>query len=168
MLQPNPRRWCRPCQGAIPGRTAVRLAPRCSGVGAELVPRAFTGLERGDVFLAGSYRCAKRLRPFLISHSLLDQIPEMFADSNENETVFAPVVQAGMEALKVRRPLLSLLPCSLSGHARRAVPCGRPAAVTAVPMRLRSKLPRPGGLPAHIPARLLSGFPARLLPLAFM
>lgn len=36
-----------------------------------------------------------------VSCSLLDQIPEMFADSSENETVFAPVVQAGMEALKV-------------------------------------------------------------------
>ncbi|XP_074088953.1 protein transport protein Sec24C isoform X1 [Macrotis lagotis] len=32
--------------------------------------------------------------------SLLDQIPEMFADTRETETVFAPVVQAGMEALK--------------------------------------------------------------------
>ncbi|XP_054998055.1 protein transport protein Sec24D isoform X1 [Sorex araneus] len=35
-----------------------------------------------------------------VIHNLLDQIPDMFADSNENETVFAPVVQAGMEALK--------------------------------------------------------------------
>lgn len=35
-----------------------------------------------------------------VIHNLLDQIPEMFADSGENETVFAPVVQAGMEALK--------------------------------------------------------------------
>lgn len=33
--------------------------------------------------------------------SLLDQIPEMFADTRETETVFAPVIQAGMEALKV-------------------------------------------------------------------
>ncbi|XP_075466745.1 protein transport protein Sec24C isoform X3 [Ascaphus truei] len=32
--------------------------------------------------------------------SLLDQIPEMFADTRETETVFAPVVQAGLEALK--------------------------------------------------------------------
>jgi len=32
----------------------------------------------------------------------LDQIPEMFADTNESETIFAPVIQAGMEALKVR------------------------------------------------------------------
>jgi hypothetical protein len=30
----------------------------------------------------------------------------MFADSNENETVFAPVIQAGMEALKVSSDLL--------------------------------------------------------------
>ncbi|XP_037062947.1 protein transport protein Sec24D isoform X4 [Peromyscus leucopus] len=35
-----------------------------------------------------------------VIHNLLDQIPEMFANSNENETVFAPVIQAGMEALK--------------------------------------------------------------------
>ncbi|KAB1282419.1 Protein transport protein Sec24D [Camelus dromedarius] len=38
-----------------------------------------------------------------VIHNLLDQIPEMFADSNENETVFAPVIQAGMEALKTRK-----------------------------------------------------------------
>ncbi|KAH0615945.1 hypothetical protein JD844_026615 [Phrynosoma platyrhinos] len=35
-----------------------------------------------------------------VIHNLLDQIPEMFADTNESETVFAPVIQAGMEALK--------------------------------------------------------------------
>ncbi|XP_035745533.1 protein transport protein Sec24D [Egretta garzetta] len=32
--------------------------------------------------------------------NLLDQIPEMFADTNEGETILAPVIQAGMEALK--------------------------------------------------------------------
>ncbi|XP_018080912.1 protein transport protein Sec24C isoform X3 [Xenopus laevis] len=32
--------------------------------------------------------------------SLLDQIPELFADTRETETVFAPVIQAGLEALK--------------------------------------------------------------------
>ncbi|NXS81622.1 SC24C protein, partial [Erpornis zantholeuca] len=32
--------------------------------------------------------------------SLLDQVPEMFADTRETETVFAPVIQAGLEALK--------------------------------------------------------------------
>lgn len=37
-----------------------------------------------------------------LSHSLLDQIPELFTDTNESETIFAPVIQAGMEALKVR------------------------------------------------------------------
>ncbi|XP_066488041.1 protein transport protein Sec24D isoform X2 [Tiliqua scincoides] len=36
----------------------------------------------------------------LVINNLLDQIPEMFADTNESETVFAPVIQAGMEALK--------------------------------------------------------------------
>lgn len=32
---------------------------------------------------------------------MLDQIPEMFADTRETETVFGPVIQAGLEALKV-------------------------------------------------------------------
>ncbi|NXP16314.1 SC24D protein, partial [Scytalopus superciliaris] len=32
--------------------------------------------------------------------NLLDQIPELFADTNESETILAPVIQAGMEALK--------------------------------------------------------------------
>uniref|UniRef100_H3A4W2 SEC24 homolog D, COPII coat complex component n=1 Tax=Latimeria chalumnae TaxID=7897 RepID=H3A4W2_LATCH len=35
-----------------------------------------------------------------VINNLLDQIPEMFANTNESETVFAPVIQAGMEALK--------------------------------------------------------------------
>ncbi|KAM4808851.1 protein transport protein Sec24D [Rhinophrynus dorsalis] len=35
-----------------------------------------------------------------VINNLLGQIPEMFADTNESETVFAPVIQAGMEALK--------------------------------------------------------------------
>ncbi|KAL7990341.1 hypothetical protein Chor_013771 [Crotalus horridus] len=35
-----------------------------------------------------------------IADILLDQIPDMFADTRETETVFAPVIQAGMEALK--------------------------------------------------------------------
>uniref|UniRef100_A0A8C5NHM0 SEC24 homolog D, COPII coat complex component n=1 Tax=Gouania willdenowi TaxID=441366 RepID=A0A8C5NHM0_GOUWI len=32
--------------------------------------------------------------------NLLGQIPDMFADTNESETVFAPVIQAGVEAFK--------------------------------------------------------------------
>ncbi|XP_076144579.1 protein transport protein Sec24D [Alosa pseudoharengus] len=35
-----------------------------------------------------------------VINNLLDQIPDMFADTNESETVFAPVIQAGLEALK--------------------------------------------------------------------
>ncbi|CAN9509537.1 unnamed protein product [Ophioblennius macclurei] len=35
-----------------------------------------------------------------VIYNLLDQIPDMFADTNESETVFAPVVQAGVEAFK--------------------------------------------------------------------
>uniref|UniRef100_H2T6L4 SEC24 homolog C, COPII coat complex component n=1 Tax=Takifugu rubripes TaxID=31033 RepID=H2T6L4_TAKRU len=38
----------------------------------------------------------------LVIESLLDQIPEMFAETRETETVFGPVVQAGLEALKVK------------------------------------------------------------------
>ncbi|XP_056285582.1 protein transport protein Sec24C isoform X2 [Pseudoliparis swirei] len=36
----------------------------------------------------------------LVIESLLDQIPEMFAETRETETVFGPVIQAGLEALK--------------------------------------------------------------------
>ncbi|XP_061562318.1 protein transport protein Sec24C [Phycodurus eques] len=35
-----------------------------------------------------------------VIESLLDHIPEMFADTRETETVFGPVIQAGLEALK--------------------------------------------------------------------
>ncbi|XP_026208593.1 LOW QUALITY PROTEIN: protein transport protein Sec24D [Anabas testudineus] len=35
-----------------------------------------------------------------VIYNLLDQIPDMFADTNESETVFAPVIQAGVEAFK--------------------------------------------------------------------
>uniref|UniRef100_A0A4W4EYL7 Protein transport protein Sec24C n=1 Tax=Electrophorus electricus TaxID=8005 RepID=A0A4W4EYL7_ELEEL len=37
----------------------------------------------------------------VVIESLLDQIPDMFADTRETETVFGPVIQAGLEALKV-------------------------------------------------------------------
>ncbi|XP_028826489.1 protein transport protein Sec24C isoform X2 [Denticeps clupeoides] len=36
----------------------------------------------------------------VVIESLLDKIPEMFADTRETETVFAPVIQAGLDALK--------------------------------------------------------------------
>ncbi|XP_077406718.1 protein transport protein Sec24C isoform X4 [Vanacampus margaritifer] len=35
-----------------------------------------------------------------VIESLLDHIPEMFVDTRETETVFGPVIQAGLEALK--------------------------------------------------------------------
>ncbi|KAM9426624.1 protein transport protein Sec24D isoform 2-T2 [Pholidichthys leucotaenia] len=35
-----------------------------------------------------------------VIYNLLDQIPDMFADTTESETVFAPVIQAGVEAFK--------------------------------------------------------------------
>lgn len=33
--------------------------------------------------------------------SLMEQIPQMFAETRETETILAPAIQAGMEALKV-------------------------------------------------------------------
>lgn len=38
--------------------------------------------------------------------SLLEQIPTMFGETRETETVLGPVIQAGKEALKVRNPKL--------------------------------------------------------------
>uniref|UniRef100_A0A671RE81 SEC24 homolog D, COPII coat complex component n=1 Tax=Sinocyclocheilus anshuiensis TaxID=1608454 RepID=A0A671RE81_9TELE len=35
-----------------------------------------------------------------VINNLLEQIPDMFADTNESETVFSPIIQAGVEALK--------------------------------------------------------------------
>lgn len=48
-----------------------------------------------------------------VLHSLLDQIPDMFADTGESETVFAPVIQAGVEAFKVSHSVtaVSTSPC---------------------------------------------------------
>ena len=36
----------------------------------------------------------------------MEQIPDMFADTRETEIVLAPVVQAGLDALKVNIPYL--------------------------------------------------------------
>ncbi|XP_035262282.1 protein transport protein Sec24C isoform X1 [Anguilla anguilla] len=47
-----------------------------------------------DGFLVG----VAESRPVI--ESLLDQIPEMFADTRETETLYGPVIQAGLEALK--------------------------------------------------------------------
>lgn len=62
----------------------------------------------GHVYAAGFKLCSYVQTEKYIKHdclcllsSLLDQIPDMFADSHESETVFAPVIQAGVEAFKV-------------------------------------------------------------------
>lgn len=81
-----------------------------------------------------------------IPYSLLDQIPEMFADSTENETVFAPVVRAGMEALKVSRS-----PVMLGGEICRQTAfisaCRLLEAAFHRPTNLRRERPRPGRPP---------------------
>ena len=38
----------------------------------------------------------------MIIRSLLDQIPQTFVKTQETETVLAPVIQSGLQALKVR------------------------------------------------------------------
>lgn len=57
----------------------------------------------------------------------------MFADSNENETVFAPVIQAGMEALKVREPLSIASECSLKSDTHQEVPTTKEKAACVSP-----------------------------------
>lgn len=91
-----------------------------------------------------------------IPYSLLDQIPEMFADSTENETVFAPVVRAGMEALKVSRSPLMLGGEICRPSHRAGVTCGGVAAFINTcrlleaashrPTNLRRERPTPGQL----------------------
>ena len=38
---------------------------------------------------------------FIHTSSLLDQIPKTFANSQETETILAPAIDAGIQALKV-------------------------------------------------------------------
>lgn len=40
---------------------------------------------------------------------LMEQIPQMFAETKQTETVLAPAIQAGLEALKVHLSFSSLL-----------------------------------------------------------
>ena len=39
----------------------------------------------------------------------MEQIPQTFANSQETETILAPVIQAGIQALKVRKTISFLL-----------------------------------------------------------
>lgn len=41
------------------------------------------------------------LSVIFFSGSLMEQIPSMFAESRETETLLGPAIQAGLEALKV-------------------------------------------------------------------
>ena len=38
---------------------------------------------------------------YSVYYSLLDQIPQTFANTQETETILAPVIQSGIQALKV-------------------------------------------------------------------
>jgi len=38
----------------------------------------------------------------VVINSLLEQIPQTFANTQETETILAPVIQSGLQALKVR------------------------------------------------------------------
>ncbi|XP_036392862.1 protein transport protein Sec24C isoform X1 [Megalops cyprinoides] len=64
-------------------------------------PQMMVVSDVADVFvplLDGFLVSVAESRPVI--ESLLDQIPEMFADTRETDTVFGPVIQAGLEALK--------------------------------------------------------------------
>ena len=39
---------------------------------------------------------------YVFTDSLMEQIPAMFGDTRETETILGPVIQAGKEAFKVR------------------------------------------------------------------
>ncbi|XP_067847023.1 protein transport protein Sec24D-like isoform X2 [Heptranchias perlo] len=64
-------------------------------------PQMLVVSDIGEMFvplLDGFLVNVQESRPVI--NNLLDQIPEMFADTSERETVFAPVIQAGLEAVK--------------------------------------------------------------------
>uniref|UniRef100_UPI00398EDC08 protein transport protein Sec24D n=1 Tax=Pristiophorus japonicus TaxID=55135 RepID=UPI00398EDC08 len=64
-------------------------------------PQMLVVSDTGEMFvplLDGFLVNVQESRPVI--NNLLDQIPEMFADTSESETVFAPVIQAGLEAMK--------------------------------------------------------------------
>lgn len=44
----------------------------------------------------------------LCAYSLLDQIPTIFNDNRTTEVILGPVIQAGMEALKVMSYIISI------------------------------------------------------------
>lgn len=55
-------------------------------------------------FLSAALPCSSAVSPCLYGisadFSLLEQIPEMFAESRDTEVVLGPVIQAGLDALK--------------------------------------------------------------------
>lgn len=55
-----------------------------------------------------TYLLSSSWNNFSVIHvvSLLEQIPTMFGETRETETVLGPVIQAGKEALKVKNPKL--------------------------------------------------------------
>lgn len=66
--------------------------------------KVLSNISRVAVVKALTRQCdtsVSNLNPLACLCSLLDQIPDMFADTAESETVFAPVIQAGVEAFKV-------------------------------------------------------------------
>ena len=44
--------------------------------------------------------------------SLLEQIPQTFANTQETETILAPVIQVGIQALKVKNTVCLKMECS--------------------------------------------------------
>ena len=72
--------------------------------GALTQPQQMTVGDVNDMFvpLVDGFMCKVDESETVID-SLMEQIPQMFADTRETETVLGPVIQAGKEAFKVSR-----------------------------------------------------------------
>ena len=57
--------------------------------------------SRGVINRYSKTRQAFPINDRFLIRSLLDQIPQSFASSQETETILAPVIQSGIQALKV-------------------------------------------------------------------
>ena len=66
-------------------------------------PQQMTVGDVGDMFvpLVDGFMCTVEESETVID-SLMEQIPLMFGETRETETVLGPVIQAGKEAFKVR------------------------------------------------------------------
>ena len=77
--------------------------------GALTQPQQLTVGDVNDMFvpLVDGLLCSAEESEAVID-SLMEQIPAMFGDTRETETILGPVIQAGKEAFKVRNQIIVL------------------------------------------------------------